>query len=267
MNALCDSFVTPRIAGPRGPAMAVVAIAWFASETTALRRARAPRSRRRVGATVWEPRQAATFFPEPEDRRPGGGACADADGARERSQSRALLRRNRAAGFSLGRTDSAIAGGRCGVLVLAIGVGGHTPRARSPGRHARRAAGCSGGVAPLELLSLRHTQAGGTLTVSGLVQNPRGGDDRGPVGNRVPVRQRRDVPRERPRAARLHAAPPRRRIAIRGPGAGERRRRAISGQLPRQRGHPVGHVDRRSRRRAGAQSVRQPHAIETLRSP
>ena len=57
-----------------------------------------------------------------------------------------------------------------GVLAVGIGIGGYgiaawstrTPPAAVP-------------AAPLELLSLKHTQEGSTLTVSGLVRNPRTG--------------------------------------------------------------------------------------------
>jgi hypothetical protein len=52
------------------------------------------------------------------------------------------------------------------VLIVAIAMSG-----RGPGGGGEQAAAASGGR-PLELISMRHTRAGDTLTVSGLVRNP-----------------------------------------------------------------------------------------------
>ena len=63
-------------------------------------------------------------------------------------------------------------------------------------------------------------------------------------GDGAPLRRRRHVPGERPRAARLHGAPPGRRVRLRDQRAGRRAGRALSRRIP-QRRRP-GHRSRRS---------------------
>ena len=53
------------------------------------------------------------------------------------------------------------------IVAVAAGRGGDRPGAQTP----------AAGPAPLELMSMRHTREGDTLTVSGLVRNPRAGAD------------------------------------------------------------------------------------------
>ena len=83
----------------------------------------------------------------------------------------------------------------------------------------------------LELLSLRDTRDA-TLTITGLVQNPRGGAALSRVTVTAYAFDDKGVPGERPRAAGRHRARARRRIAVRGVGASvARNRRALSHRL------------------------------------
>jgi hypothetical protein len=59
-----------------------------------------------------------------------------------------------------------------GVLAVLLGVGATMVTERGT---ARQPAATVGGAAPLELLTLRHSAGGDSLTVSGVVQNPRDG--------------------------------------------------------------------------------------------
>ena len=64
-----------------------------------------------------------------------------------------------------------------GVVASIVAVGGYvlSPRHSPDSDRTARSAGPAAAAAPLELLSLRNAQEKGTLTITGLVQNPRGG--------------------------------------------------------------------------------------------
>ena len=131
-------------------------------------------------------------------------------------------------------------------------VDGRAPRA-APTAERRQPAAAAAGPG-LELLSLRDTRQPGSLTITGLVQNPRDGaslsrvtvtaytfDDKGAflASGRAPI----DVSRARAR----------RRIAVRRDRAGHRYRRALSHRVPRR-----GRTRHRARRQAAAGSRRRP---------
>ena len=92
------------------------------------------------------------------------------------------------------------------------------PPARPPRRSRSRAPAAAAG---LELLSLRDSRQPGSLTITGLVQNPA--RRRAAVArdrDRLRVRRQGGVPGERPRADRRDRARARRRVAVRRVGAG-----------------------------------------------
>ena len=158
-----------------------------------------------AAGTIWE-RDMPDFLPEPEDLDP---AAEFSDVEESRAEPVGTLFAEPAAASPCG-ARTAIAGG-VGVLVLAIGVAG-TAWHSSGTRPALSAAP----AAPLELVSLRHTQSGGTLTVSG----------------RAPL----DVPRLRPGGESAFVVP----VPVNGAVA----RYRVS--FRDSSGHPVGHVDKRS---------------------
>ena len=189
-----------------------------------------------AAGTIWE-RDMPDFLPEPEDLDP---AAEFSDVEESRAEPVGTLFAEPAAASPCG-ARTAIAGG-VGVLVLAIGVAG-TAWHSSGTRPAQSAAP----AAPLELVSLRHTQSGGTLTVSGRVQNPSGAattadltatvflfgsDGSFLTSGRAPL----DVPRLRPGGESAFVVP----VPVNGAVA----RYRVS--FRDSSGHPVGHVDKRS---------------------
>lgn len=61
------------------------------------------------------------------------------------------------------------------IVVASANRGGDTTTDESPSNVRASQAASTRGAAPLELISMRHTRSGDTLTVTGLVRNPRNG--------------------------------------------------------------------------------------------